>query len=109
MSLLLGPGVGNVFIFAVFCFFLVYYNLGQGWQHYPACCQGFPVSLAVPGTVIWHQIEGGLRAEITLRFIFDNLEVAGGMGCPCEVTLAIAGVWQRAGLSCHLLAANGSL
>lgn len=52
------PGVGNVFIFAVFCFFLVYYNLGQGWQHYPACCQGFPVSLAVPGTVIWHQIEG---------------------------------------------------
>lgn len=67
--------------FAMFCFLLVYYNLGQ---HYPACCQGFPASLAIPGTLmIWHQIEGPEDRDHLEAHLY-NLGVAGGMGCPCE-------------------------
>lgn len=83
--------------FAVFCL-LVYYNLGQRWQHYPACCQGSPASLAIPATVLWHQIEGPEDRD-HLEVHLYSLGVAGGMGYPCEVTLAIAGAWQGAGLS----------
>lgn len=56
----------------------------QGRQHYPACCQGFPASLAVPGTLmIWHQIEGPEGRDHLEAHLY-NLGVAGGMGCPCE-------------------------
>lgn len=62
-------------------------------QNYPARLWGFAGSLAIAGTVIWHQMEGP-EGRDHLEAHPYRLGVAGGMGCPYGVTLAIVGVWQ---------------